>query len=122
LRDTPQQSKRGPAVTTLIEEVDCVLTATREHKKSPEQRVGSRGVLGQAQRTVAQGRGDAPRQKLVESDWMHGTSKTLNKVEKGHVKPPGGGDTCEAGKIRGDRSRVIRTFQVLQAYSSCQCS
>jgi len=46
LRETSQERKRGSAVSTLIEEAYAMLNASGEHKKAPEQGVGSRGVLG----------------------------------------------------------------------------
>jgi len=46
LRETFQERKRRSTVTTLIEEAYAMLNASGEHKKAPEQGVGSRGVLG----------------------------------------------------------------------------
>jgi hypothetical protein len=52
---------------------------------------------------------------------MHGTIKTPDEVEKGHVKPPSNRDVCHLGKISRDGIRIIRTLQA-KTRSSRQCS
>src|SRR5271157_1088538 len=67
--------------------------------------------------------GEASCQKPVECVGIHGSSKVLDQVEKGHVKPPIFGMTSEVGKTWVDNSRIIRIpLQAGKAHSSYECS
>jgi UDP-N-acetylmuramyl tripeptide synthase len=77
MRKACQEGKRRAAVTTLIKEVHAMLRTSKEHKKSPEQTVVRRVVLGQTDRTVAYVCSEASPQEPVERIGVRWASKVL---------------------------------------------
>ncbi len=61
-------------------------------------------------------------EKLVKRISIDGISKALEKVKKGHIKPPFFWVACNLGKSQIGNGGVIRTFQGGEGYPFCECS